>query len=101
MWRAASAVGSEKPHDNGPLVSRILALRAEKAALLGREHFADLVLSRRMAKTGATAIDFIEDLRGRCSVAFARECRELEESKVTVNGAAPARLCLLYTSRCV
>jgi oligopeptidase A len=92
MWRAASAVGSEKLHDNGPLVSRILALRAEKAALLGREHFADLVLSRRMAKTGATAIDFIEDLRGRCSVAFARECRELEESKVTVNGAAPARL---------
>jgi oligopeptidase A len=92
MWRAASAVGSEKPHDNGPLISKILALRAEKAALLGREHFADLVLSRRMAKTGATAIDFIEDLRGRCSAAFARECRELEESKASGSGAAPALL---------
>jgi oligopeptidase A len=92
MWRAASEVGSVAPHDNGPLILTILALRAEKAALLGREHFADLVLGRRMAKSGRRALDFIEDLQRRCSAAFARECRELEESKASDAGTPVARL---------
>jgi len=80
MWRAAVAVGAQAPHDNTTLLSRILALRAEKAALLGRGHFADLVLERRMAKSGARALAFLEDLRGRCAAAFVREGRELEEA---------------------
>ena len=61
MWTAACAVGAAAPHDNAALIPAILALRAEKAALLGREHFADLVLGRRMAKSGARALEFIED----------------------------------------
>jgi len=81
MWTAAVAVGAQAPYDNTALLSRILALRAEKAALLGRAHFADLVLERRMAKSGARALAFLEDLRGRSAAAFVRECRELEESK--------------------
>jgi oligopeptidase A len=88
MWRAATSVAAAAPHDNTPLIPQILALRAEKAALLGREHFADLVLARRMAKSGSRALAFLEDLRRRCAAAFARECRELEESK----GAGPAAL---------
>jgi oligopeptidase A len=92
MWSASSLVGSVAPHDNAPLISRILALRAEKAKLLGREHFADLVLARRMAKTGARALEFIEDFRTRCATAFARECRELEESKARDTGQPAARL---------
>ena len=79
-WTAAVAVGAQAPHDNTAILSRILALRAEKAALLGRRHFADLVLERRKAKSGARALAFREDLRGRCAGAFARECRELEEA---------------------
>ena len=79
MWSAASAVGAAAPHDNTVLITRILALRAEKAALLGKAHFADSVLERRMAKSGEKALAFVEDLRSRCAPAFARECRELEE----------------------
>ena len=86
MWTAAVAVGSKEPHDNTPLVPRILALRAEKAALLGRPHFADLTLERRMAKTGARAWGFLEDLQGRATKAFAKECRELEEFKALQTG---------------
>ena len=56
MWTAASAVGAEGANDNTALIARILALRAEKAALLGKVHFADLVLERRMAKDGARAL---------------------------------------------
>jgi oligopeptidase A len=92
VWRAANSVGSVAPQDNAPLISRILALRAEKAQLLGREHFADLVLGRRMAKTGKRALEFIEDLHRRCVEPFARECRELEASKSRETGQPSARL---------
>jgi oligopeptidase A len=92
MWRAAASVGSAPPHDNAPLVSRILALRAERASLLGKDHFADLVLGRRMAKSGAGALAFIEDFRHRCAPAFARECRELEEFKARETGLPASRL---------
>lgn len=92
LWTAAIAVGAKEPHDNTALIGRILALRAEKAALLGKPHFADLVLERRMAKSGAHALAFLEDLQGRAAAAFARETRELEEFKARRTGAGVARL---------
>ncbi|MEY2880388.1 MAG: hypothetical protein RLZZ15_2768 [Verrucomicrobiota bacterium] len=92
MWTAAAALGAQAPHDNTSLVGRILALRAEKAALLGRAHFADSVLERRMARTGARALAFVEDFRTRCAGAFARECRELEAFKARHTGAPAAPL---------
>lgn len=92
MWMASAAVGAIAPHDNAPLIGRILTLRAEKAALLDKAHFADLVLERRMAKTGARALAFIEDMEARAQTAFARECRELEEFKAKQTGGAVARL---------
>ncbi len=92
MWTAAVAVGAKEPHDNTPLVPKILALRAEKAALLGRAHFADLTLERRMAKNGVRAWEFLEDLQGRATKAFAKECRELEAFKAQKTGGAVAAL---------
>jgi oligopeptidase A len=92
MWMAAAAVGAQTPHDNTALINRILSLRAEKASLLGRSHFADLVLDRRMAKSGRRALGFMEDLQARASEAFARECRELEEFKARQTGTAGGRL---------
>lgn len=92
MWSAASAVGSVAPHDNTAMIGRILALRAEKAALLGKAHFADLVLERRMAKDGARALAFVEDFQRRAGPAFVRECRELEEFKAKQTGGAISRL---------
>jgi oligopeptidase A len=92
VWQAGSAVGRAAPHANQELVRRILALRREKAALLGQPHFADLVLSRRMAKSGRQALAFIEDLHRRIHDAFRRECRELEEFKAQHAGRPPARL---------
>ncbi|HEY1848944.1 MAG TPA: M3 family metallopeptidase [Opitutaceae bacterium] len=92
IWEASIRVGSAGSHDNAPLVPRILALRAERAALLGKGHFADLVLARRMARTGAAALAFIDDFRRRCAPAFARECRELEEAKASETGGRPGRL---------
>lgn len=92
VWSAASAVGREGAQDNRELIKRILVLRQEKAALLGQPHFADLVLQRRMAKSGAAALAFIEDLHGRVTAAFTRECRELEVFKAEQTKSAPAPL---------
>lgn len=63
-------------------------LRDEKARLLGRPHFADLVLARRMAGSGDKALAFIEDMRVRAKDAFARECAELEEFKARQTGGS-------------
>ena len=83
MWRASASVGAAAPWDNAALISKILALRSEKAALLGKAHFADLVLERRMAKTGEKALAFTEDIGGRAAKAFKVECEALELFKAT------------------
>jgi oligopeptidase A len=92
MWTVAAAVGATPPHDNTTLISRILTLRAEKAALLGKPHFADLVLERRMARSGSRALEFMTDLQQRAATAFRRECRELEEFKAERTGGRVAPL---------
>lgn len=93
VWAASVAIGAEAEGgkwDNGPLVQKILALRAEKAGLLGRANFADLVLARRMARNGEKALAFVADFEARCRAAFARECEELERFKAEQTGAARA-----------
>lgn len=92
VWSAAVAVGGRAPHDNQELVGRIIALRQERAALLGQTHFADLVLSRRMAKSGGQALRFIEELHRKVRPAFERETRELEEFKARHTGRATGPL---------
>lgn len=71
--RCASGDLSNREH----LLS-ILTLRAEKAALLGFSDFSDLVLVDRMAKSGASASNFVEQLREHVEPHFYRENEELE-----------------------
>jgi oligopeptidase A len=91
-WRAMTAVGRQEPHDNSALVWEILALRAEKAALLGKDNFADLVLQRRMAKDGGRALGFVEDLHDRIAEAFAREQAALRDWRAARLGCPPEAL---------
>lgn len=95
VWAASIEVGGEAEGgkwDNGPLVQKILGLRAEKAALLGKANFADLVLTRRMARTGARALEFTTDFEARCRAAFAREIADLEAFKAEQTGGAVTHL---------
>ncbi|HZZ56895.1 MAG TPA: M3 family metallopeptidase, partial [Opitutaceae bacterium] len=91
-WKAAIAVGAAAPFDNTDLIQRILKLRAEKASLLGKAHFADSVLERRMAKSGERALAFVEDLRRRSAGAFAKEIEALEQFRALALGTTPRRL---------
>lgn len=79
IYRAYNTRGASSAHDNAPIVARILELRREKAALLGFANFADLVTEDRMAKTGAAARRFVDDLTEKTRAAFERENRELAE----------------------
>jgi oligopeptidase A len=81
IWSASDQLGSVEPYNNSKLIQRILALRQEKAELVGKKDFADAVLSRRMAKNGQGAEDFISGLKEKTLPFFSRENRELEEFK--------------------
>lgn len=77
LWRASSEVGAKDPYDNTVLIERILALRHEKAQLLGFDHFADYTTGRRMAKSGRAALEFTEAMHQRCVDAFRKEIEQL------------------------
>ena len=92
VWEASSQVGGYGEYDNTRLVWQILELRADKAAILGHRHFADLTLLRRMAKTGAGALDFIENLHARIQPAFLADYRQLAHYKAATTGHPVAAL---------
>jgi oligopeptidase A len=84
-WEGSSKVGAYGDYDNTALVWQILELRHEKAAILGHSHFADLTLLRRMAKTGSSALDFIENLHQRIESAFHADYQQLAHYKAAKN----------------
>ncbi len=63
--------------DNRKCLYRILELRAQKAVMLGFKDFSDLVLSDRMAKNGAQATEFVEELQRHIEPNFHRDNTEL------------------------
>jgi oligopeptidase A len=86
VWEAYNQRASHGESDNGPLIAQIVALRAEKAHLLGKRDFADLVLEDRMAKSGDQAEAFVRDLTERTEAAFLRERQELESFRRELEG---------------
>ncbi len=87
IWEASTKLGWSQDHDNSQLIVDILKLRQAKAKLLGKKDFADLVLQRRMAKNGAAALAFTEDLHARVKPAFLEEVEELEAFKAEQTGS--------------
>jgi oligopeptidase A len=63
LYRAHVTRASSDPHDNTASMERILALRAEKAALLGFATYADLSLATKMAPSVAEVERLLEELR--------------------------------------
>ncbi len=91
MWRAQNTRATSGEHDNRPIIAKILELRKAKANVLGFRDFADLQLDDRMAKTGADATRFINELRERTQAAFDRETRELYAFRQELEGeSAPS-----------
>lgn len=64
--------------DNGPLMSEILGLRQEQAAMLGYASFAELSLATKMAETTDDVTTFITDLASKARPQAQRELEELQ-----------------------
>ena len=81
LYRASVTRASEfgpGERDNSPLIAQILALRAEKAALLGMESYAEYSLATKMADTPAQVMDFLSDLAARAKPYAQADRAELE-----------------------
>ena len=91
VWRAYNTRAVSGDRDNRRIIGRVLELRRAKAKLLGYGDFSDLVTEDRMAKAGAKAKAFIDDLRTRTQSAFEGENQELQAFRSEIEGdSAPA-----------
>ncbi len=77
LWDASNQRATSGQFDNRSLITEILRLRREKARLLGYRDFADLVLEERMAKSGADAQAFLDDLYSKTKPHFDQENESL------------------------
>lgn len=78
MWEAYTSVASAVPHDNRPILSRILELRRELARILGKPSYADYALELNMVGSAGTAQDFVASLTEKTEPYFRAESEELE-----------------------
>ena len=78
--------------DNRENIKEILALRREKAELLGYRNFADLVLEDRMAKQGEEAQSFVHSLKAKTDAAFATENAALLAFRESLEGGGAPEL---------
>jgi thimet oligopeptidase len=73
---------------NVKLLERLLALRSQKAKLLGYATWADYALETKMAKTGPTVRDFLEKVRVAVKAPGRAEFAEIVKEHVAVGGKA-------------
>ncbi len=79
MWKARSSRCLSGDTDNSENIRKIIALREKSAQILGFDHFADMALEFRMAKTPGTVNSFLADLMEK-SLPFAKkDVAEIQE----------------------
>ena len=74
----ASELGVDPERDNMPIIRRTLALRREAAELLGRRHYGDISLERKMADSAEEVLTFVRDLARRARPFALKDYAELE-----------------------
>lgn len=77
VTRASDQGPQAGEYDNTPLIKEILALRDEKAKLLGFSNYAELSLATKMADSTDQVIGFIEDLINKAHAQGEEEYQEL------------------------
>jgi Zn-dependent oligopeptidase len=75
---------------NLPIAAKVISLRAQLAALLGYQSWADYQIETRMAKSGGNALEFLEKLKSGLQPKYDEEMAAFKRSK-QVSPPAPAR----------
>lgn len=78
MYDLGISIGRGK-FDNGENIKKIIALRNEKANILGYKSFADFVTARRMSQNGTNALKFVENLHDKVYKQFTEEIETLKK----------------------
>ena len=73
-----------KPLDNGDIMSQILALREQKAQLLGFTNFAELSLSKKMADNVDTVETFLLELADKATPFAQADLKQLQDMATTL-----------------
>ena len=77
VTRASDKGPNAGEFDNGPVMTEIVNLRQELAALLGFANYAEYSLATKMANTPKEVMDFLEELARRSKPAAEREFAEV------------------------
>ena len=89
LYRAFVTRASSGEFDNGPLITRILSLRQEKARLLGYHNFAEVSLARKMAPSVEAVRQMFAQLRDASWDAAVRDLDDIKSLKVSRGDATP------------
>ena len=88
LYRAFITRASQPPHDNAPLIRRILAARREQSALLGFPSFAAQSTAQKMAGSVEQVDALLDRIRRVARPAAEREWRDLQAFARTASGDA-------------
>jgi Zn-dependent oligopeptidase len=72
---------------NLPIAAKVISLRAQLAALLGYQSWADYQTETRMVKSGANALDFLEKLKSGLQPKYDEEIAEFKKIKAGFSGS--------------
>lgn len=87
MTRASHMGPDPKPErDNAPLIEKIVALRQEKAGLLGFANYAEYSVASKMVSTPQQVIDFIDQLAVKAKPSADRDYAQLVDFASSVHG---------------
>jgi oligopeptidase A len=84
----ASDQGPVTNYDNASVIERIIALRQEKAALLGFENYAAYSIASKMVDSPEQVVDFIQELAEKAGPQAKRDYRELADFARQEHGIA-------------
>ncbi|MBL8444549.1 MAG: M3 family metallopeptidase, partial [Zoogloeaceae bacterium] len=82
LYRAYATRASEFANaelDNGPIIGRILALRAEESRMLGYASFAEVSMVPKMADSPEQVLDFLRELASKAKPFAEKDLAELAE----------------------
>lgn len=82
----ASELSNDAKFDNGGLIGKILALRLEKAQLLGFNNYAELSLFNKMADTPSQVLDFLHQLAIKSRPYAEQDLTELKAYALQIDG---------------
>ncbi len=82
----ASELSNDAKFDNGGLIGKILALRLEKAQLLGFNNYAELSLFNKMADTPSQVLDFLHQLAIKSRPYAEQDLAELKAYALQMDG---------------